>query len=803
MTAILASGVDPSVLSRLRRKLDGVTVVEVDDRGELAQTLAARDYHLLMLGDAPARALSLDVLRNLRTAAARVPIHVVCCLDRALQGDLSSSVLDDMAVNRVFFRPVDPEEVLLQVARLIGAEIVDDGMPDDGPGKLGAALDAVWERFREPTLKKMDMIDDAVMALLEDRLGVDERRAAEREAHKLAGSAGTFGFPRSSTIAREIETKLGSGPLGPSDAVALAEQALALRADLEGSRPVRPVRDTQAEAPADASLALIVEDDLAFAERLVMETEGRGMRTLHRSSIAEARSAISAETPAVALLRIRGAVPPDTLDFIQELEAREPAVPTVVIADGDSLPHRVEVARRGARRFVDSAAPPAKVVDALVDVIAQSAARRESVLAVDDDPHILAALRGILEPRGIVFSSLDDPLRFWQVIEEVVPDLVILDIDMPHVTGLELCRVIRSDPRWSGVPVLFLTARTDVGSIQRAFAAGADDYLGKPVVAAELVMRLENRLDRVRLSRELADTDPLTGMANRRKSSELLHRFLNLARRKGDSFSVAVLDLDRFKSVNDTYGHAVGDHVLRCTAQLLSRSLRGEDVVGRWGGEEFTVGLYGVDKADAAKCLSVVLASLSATEFSGADGSKFHVSCSGGVAQLGEDGNDLDSLYKAADSALYAAKAAGRARVLPAGIPRSLDTERVDVVIVDDDEALVGLLEHSLRTRGLGVRSFSDGDEAAAALTGPTPAIRSRVILLDVDLPGLNGLDVLRRLSRENVTRASKVVMLTARTGEADVLTALDLGAIDHITKPFSVPVLLQKVQVALRAAGG
>lgn len=799
MIEILVSGVEPAIISRLRRKLDGIAVDEIAEPGEIARALGLKDYHLLMLGDAPGRPLSLDVLRNLRQAAARVPVRVTCCLDHALEGQLSSALLSDMAIDRVFFRPFDGEEVLLQIARITGAELIAESGADDRAGK-SSSLDAVWERFREPTLKRVELIDEAVIALLEGRLGADQQRAAEREAHKLAGSAGTFGFARSSTIARDIETKLGSGTLDAADAVSLAEQTLALREDLEGARPAREERGG---APADAGLALLVEDDAAFAERLVMEAEGRGIRTLHRPTVAEARSALAAVAPSVALFRIRGDVSGDVLDFIAELEARVPAIPTLALADGDSLAHRVEVARRGARRFVESTAPPAKIIDAVADVIRHSAERRATILAVDDDPHILAALRAIIEPRDIALTTLDDPLRFWQVLEEVVPELIILDIDMPHVTGLELCRVIRSDPRWSGVPVLFLTGRTDVGSIQRAFAAGADDYLGKPIVASELIMRLNNRLDRARLNRELAEMDPLTGIANRRKSSELLVRFLNLARRKGDPFSFAVLDIDRFKTINDTYGHAAGDHVLRCTAQLFSRSLRSEDVVGRWGGEEFTVGLYGASKGDGAKCLSGILASLAATEFIAADGSTFHVTCSGGVAQLGEDGSDLDTLYKAADAALYAAKAAGRDRVQVAGSQHVLETERVDVVIVDDDDALVGLLEHSLRTRGLTVRSFADGDQAAEALTGETPAIRGRVVLLDVDLPGLNGLDVLRRLTRANVTRASKVVMLTARTGEADVLAALDLGAIDHITKPFSVPVLLHKVQVAMRPTAG
>jgi DNA-binding response OmpR family regulator len=126
-------------------------------------------------------------------------------------------------------------------------------------------------------------------------------------------------------------------------------------------------------------------------------------------------------------------------------------------------------------------------------------------------------------------------------------------------------------------------------------------------------------------------------------------------------------------------------------------------------------------------------------------------------------------------------------------------TRPVDVAIVDDDAALAALLRHAMESRTLSVAAFRDGESAVQALTGDVPAIWSKVILLDLDLPALNGLEVLRRLKAADVTKGSKVIILTARAGERDILSALELGAVDHITKPFSVPVLVHKVQTALR----
>jgi DNA-binding response OmpR family regulator len=150
---------------------------------------------------------------------------------------------------------------------------------------------------------------------------------------------------------------------------------------------------------------------------------------------------------------------------------------------------------------------------------------------------------------------------------------------------------------------------------------------------------------------------------------------------------------------------------------------------------------------------------------------------------------------------LYQAKEAGRDRVLPAGWrPEQGSAERrADVVVVDDDEPLAALLLHALETRGYRACWLKDGQEAATLLAGPDPSLRARVLLLDVDLPGLSGLSVLRRLAQDGVVWHTRVIMLTARSAEAEVVGTLELGAFDHVAKPFSLPVLMQRVRRALQ----
>jgi PleD family two-component response regulator len=183
------------------------------------------------------------------------------------------------------------------------------------------------------------------------------------------------------------------------------------------------------------------------------------------------------------------------------------------------------------------------------------------------------------------------------------------------------------------------------------------------------------------------------------------------------------------------------------------------------------------------------------------DGRRVHIACSGGVAQYQTDGDTVAALRDEAIKAMQGVRETGGAtRVGISGVKAiGPMTRRVDVAIVDDDTALVSLLQHAMESRSLRVAIFSDGETAAAALTGNAPEVQATVILLGVDIPALNGLDVLRRLKASETTRSSSVVMLTSRTGERDVLAALELGATDHIAKPFSVPVLMHKVRAVLK----
>jgi diguanylate cyclase (GGDEF)-like protein len=412
---------------------------------------------------------------------------------------------------------------------------------------------------------------------------------------------------------------------------------------------------------------MIVEDDLPLAERLSAEAGRRGLRVELATSPADARRLAAHERPALVLLDLTFDGETDAAyELLSELTGGPTPTPVVVLTVRDSLHERVEVARRGGRGFIPKSASSQQTLDQVMLLIERSTEVETTLLAVDDDPIQLAMVKALLEADGIRVHTLGDPLRFWTELERVRPDIVLLDVDMPGINGVDLCRVLRNDRRWASAPVLFLTAQRDERVIKEMFAAGADDYLIKPVRPDELLVRIRNRLDRFKLHRLLAETDALTGVPNRASTTHGFERLLRMAKRLDQPVSLALLDLDRFKAINDHHGHAAGDAVLRKLGELLLLAFRGEDVVGRWGGEEFVVGMYASPRDDGVQRLRGVLARFAEERFAGADSKPFSVTFSCGVAVYPLDGLDAPALERTADAALYRAKAAGRARVFGA-----------------------------------------------------------------------------------------------------------------------------------------
>ncbi|MBW4575421.1 MAG: response regulator [Aphanothece sp. CMT-3BRIN-NPC111] len=517
-------------------------------------------------------------------------------------------------------------------------------------------LAEIWEKSKHKYSQGVAILEQASTALLEHRLTPELQQQAIQASHKLAGALGIFGHQEGSRLAKELDRRFNTEvtQLNQAELLQIYELVAALRRECQGS----PSQLTSVPRPVDGQpLLLIVDDDAGLAERLALEAVLWGMQAEVATDLSKARTIISSNQPDVVLLDLCF---PDSSEngftLLAELSTNNPQVPVVVFTAKENFTDRVKVARLGGRGFCTKPIAPAQVMETIAQLLQASTKAEAQVMVVDDDPIVLDTIRSLLEPWGVRLILLDDPHQFWETLESSVPDLLVLDVEMPGVNGIELCQVVRNDPRWNQLPVLFLSAHSDADTVHRVFAVGADDYISKPIIESEFVARILNRLERLRLVRSQAETDSLTGLSSRRKSAQDLNRWLSLAKRHHQFFCLVVLDLDGFRQINAQHGQAAGDQVLNWFGAFLRRSLREEDIAARWGGDEFVLGLYGMNKSKGVKRLSKLLADFHQQEFTAANGTLFRVSFSAGVAQYSEDGSDLQKLYHAADAALHQVK---------------------------------------------------------------------------------------------------------------------------------------------------
>lgn len=545
-------------------------------------------------------------------------------------------------------------------SQTVKSDSITAGQPQP---QIPSALTAIWERFQPQYIAHVTVLEQAIAALLTDTLTAELGKQAQQTAHLLIGSLASFGLAEASRLSREIELIFRArDKQSQPEAESLEQLAIALRQELE--RPAAKLKPPASVSPTvkQQPCLLVVDTDAHFAEQLTSESIVWGIQ-IEVVTLTKAKEAIARKMPDVVLLDLCTNAATDGLELLGELTTSH-RMPVLVLIAEEDFANRVKVARLGGQILGHKPVLPAAALAAVTQALQQSDIIQAKILVVDDDPQTLDMLRTLLLPWGFQLTLLDNPQQFWTTLSQTNPDLLILDVEMPQFSGIDLCRVVRNDSQWSELPVLFLSAYTDAEIINQVFTVGADDYVSKPVVGPELLARILNRLERTHSLRRLAETDILTGIANRRKSISEMTRLLHLAKRQQQPLCFVILDLDQFKQVNDQHGHESGDQVLRRLGTLLRQNFRSADVVARWGGEEFVVFLYGATRQQAQVRMMQLQAAMYQQEITSVSGQKFRVTFSAGIAEYPAGGMDLQALYRNADAALHQAKARGRNRVV-------------------------------------------------------------------------------------------------------------------------------------------
>ncbi|MBS1230012.1 MAG: putative Response regulator PleD Diguanylate [Proteobacteria bacterium] len=382
-----------------------------------------------------------------------------------------------------------------------------------------------------------------------------------------------------------------------------------------------------------------------------------GYQISYFSTSDELRAAMHERQPDAVVMTV------SAIDELADLRDQHP-LPFLYLSESNGFAARLKVVKAGGKAFFLKPIAAHEIVNTLDELTIEREPDPFRILIVDDEPEMADYLSLILDATGMLSRRLNEPTRILEVLTEFQPDLVLMDIYMPGCSGREISSLIRQDPRFVSIPIIFLSSETDKTVQLRAMRVGADGFLTKPILPEDLISAVVVRAERTRILRSLMMRDGLTGLLNHTTLTQFLETSVAGARRHQTRLCFAMLDLDFFKAVNDRYGHPVGDQVLVALARMLKQRLRSSDLVGRYGGEEFAVIFMETSEETAAQTLQKILNDFSTLSFK-AGANYFSCSFSAGVSGF-PSFKSAEQLVLAADQALYRAKNNGRNQIVPA-----------------------------------------------------------------------------------------------------------------------------------------
>lgn len=419
-----------------------------------------------------------------------------------------------------------------------------------------------------------------------------------------------------------------------------------------------------------------------------------------------------------------------------------------------------------------------KFIRFLYAIVQTSGVEKTHILIVDDDRMTCRMIEAKLqtENRHIHTALTAEDAR--RIIQKEPISIVLLDLMLPDIDGRTFLAELKENTATSAIPVVIITGK---GTQPRAecHALGASALVEKPLNLEELSAITASVITNASQTLRDARKDSLTGLPNRAAFCEAFVHWKAFLMRQQQLLAVSLIDLDRFKSINDTYGHTIGDKVLCSFAQTVSKALRVSDVLARWGGEEFAVLHPGTNTPGADLAVKRALHLFREEAIPVKEGETVHSTFSAGVIEVTEDMSVQDAVT-AADKLLYSAKSVGGNRVLSEAVQAKNLVQTV--LLIEDDRQSAMLVKSILEKNGMEVVHCENGEEALTRL----PQISCSLVLLDILMPKMNGLKVLQQMRTKPSLTNVPIVMLTGMDSEDVIEQAFEMGATDYITKPFS-----------------
>lgn len=557
-------------------------------------------------------------------------------------------------------------------------------------------LEKLKAEYKSQLPSKLEAITSAWQALC-NQWQTETIVILHRNVHSLIGTSGTFGFIDISKSARALETKLK--PL-------LEEKDTSYKPDEDSTRSIRNAINSlsslissetnphgnivQLDEPTDYAhldkqltqtrhSGLVAQDTLIYyldkeleaPELLLQNLLSYGFKSKHFRSMEALIAAVAQKQPSLIIMDLT--IHDDQMqlffDTAKTFVAR--GIKVFVFSGKDDFNSRLLSVRAGIHSYVTKPADIPSLVGLIRNHLNLNINKPTHILIVDDQISVAEFYSAILEQVGMKVTVETNPLEVLPILQSSMPDLILLDLHMPDVNGDELAAVIRQQELFQSIPILFLSANAHPYKKTDLLEIGTDDLLSKDMPPEDLVRHVRSRVERSKVLTAMMYQDSLTGLLNHAQIQLAAERVFLQYKRNKMTFTIAMIDIDNFKAVNDTYGHLSGDRVIRALAQLFQQRLRVTDYIGRFGGEEFLMIMPDMNIHDAGNLINSLRKAFSLINFKD-ENQSFNVSFSAGIAENTGMENFIEQI-KFADEALYRAKERGR-NVVCASLAGDIDT---------------------------------------------------------------------------------------------------------------------------------
>ncbi|MEO8628836.1 MAG: response regulator [Betaproteobacteria bacterium] len=582
-------------------------------------------------------------------------------------------------------KPFDPMTLSRQMSEVLAIHNAKPATPQTAAQAAPTShyVDAVAQiadAFAAALPSRLAEIATLCQTLFGGTASAELRNTLHRSVHSLTGSATTFGFPHVSDAARALELRLK--PIAAStdalDAHELSQVDSLVQALIRSAEhPREPMvsspkpASVSAMAPPAETVKLVytLRDADGWVYGIREQLEGFAYELAIFADANELIEACQRRLPTAVLMDVSQLESAGTY-WVDRLRQEFAAPPSLIfVSEHGDLETRLRAAQAGGVAYFMRPLKTSALVDRLDELGVHRDPEPYRVMVVEDSEDQAAFYSAVLRQAGMLTCEVGDPSQLLVQLASFQPELVLMDMYLPGCTGDALARVIRQMDAFISLPIVFLSVEADFDRQLAAMGLGGDEFLTKPILPAQLTSVVSSRVERYRVLRALMVQDSLTGLANHSRLHQLLETEVARALRLQQPLSLAMIDVDQFKLVNDRHGHPTGDRVLQTLARFLRQRLRKTDVVARYGGEEFAAVLCNTDAAKAAVLMDKLREQFATLAHESDNREPFSVTYSVGVAPL-SGRSSAREMVLAADRALYEAKHGGRNCVVSSPAPQ-------------------------------------------------------------------------------------------------------------------------------------